>query len=221
MAFVLIMLYVNHELSYDQNHPDKERIFRLTEVIESEGFIENSSSCPFPFAPTLLLEFPNLLEDAVRFFDFQIPTITITVGDSAKYNEQDFYFVDSTVFTMLDFPLKIGNPEKALEQPNSVVLTEEMAQKYFGKEDPIGKTLKYEQNVEFQVTGILDKRAPSHFSSERSFFFFHYPQHDAQPKFQLGMESKLDLFKISGKCKTRNRCCRKRLILFKGMLLNL
>ena len=171
MAFVLIMLYVNHELSYDQNHPDKERIYRLTEVIASEGFIENSSSCPFPFAPTLLMEFPNLLEDAVRFFDFQIPTVTITVGDSTQYNEQDFYFVDSTVFTMLDFPLKIGDPETALEQPNSVVLTEEMAEKYFGNENPIGKTLKYEQNIEFQVTGILDKRAPSHYQVNGLFSF--------------------------------------------------
>ncbi|MEO1260769.1 MAG: ABC transporter permease [Bacteroidota bacterium] len=171
MAFVLIMLYVNHELSYDQNHPDKERLFRLTEVIKSEGFIENSSSCPFPVAPTLMAEFPNLLEGAVRFFDFQIPSVTITVGDSTQYNEPDFYFVDSTVFTMLDFPLKIGDPEKALEQPNSVVLTEETAQKYFGNENPIGKTLKYEQNQVFQVTGILDERAPSHFRVNGLFSF--------------------------------------------------
>lgn len=171
MAFVLIMLYVNHELSYDQNHPDKDRLFRLTEVIKSEGFVENSSSCPFPVAPNLMLEYPNLLEDAVRFFDFQIPSVTITVGDSTQYNEPDFYFVDSTVFSTLDFPLKIGDPKKVLDQPNSVVLTEEMARKYFGNADPIGKSLKYEQNVEFQVTGILDKRAPSHFQVNGLFSF--------------------------------------------------
>ena len=171
MAFVLIMLYVNHELSYDQNHPGKDRLYRLTEVIKSEGFVENSSSCPFPMMPTLMLEYPNLLENAVRFFDFQIPNVTITVGDSTQYTEADFYFVDSTVFTMLDFPLKIGDPEKALEQPNSVVLTEEMAHKYFGNADPIGKSLKYEQNLTFQVTGILDKRAPSHFQVNGLFSF--------------------------------------------------
>src|SRR5690606_37934929 len=113
----------------------------------------------------------NLLENAVRFFDFQIPTVTITVGDSTQYNEQDFYFVDSTVFAILDFPLKVGDPATALEQPNSVVLTEAMAKKYFGNADPIGKTLKYAQNQTFQVTGILDKRAASHFQVNGLFSF--------------------------------------------------
>ncbi len=170
-AFVLIMLYVNHELSHDQNHPDKDRLFRLTEVIKSEGFVENSSSCPFPVAPNLMQEFPNVLEEAVRFFDFQIPVITITVGDSTQFNEKNFYFVDSTVFRTLDFPLKVGDPKTALEKPNSVVITEEMATKYFGNENPIGKNLKYEQNLNFEVTGILDKRAPSHFHVNGLFSF--------------------------------------------------
>ncbi|MEZ4960689.1 MAG: FtsX-like permease family protein [Saprospiraceae bacterium] len=170
-AFVLIMLYVDHEMSYDKNHPARERLFRLTEEIKSEGFVENSSSCPFPTAPTLLNDYPDFIETAVRFFDFQIPEVTITIGDSTRYTERNFYFVDSTVFTMLDFPLKVGDPKTALNQPNTVVLTEGYAKKYFGDENPIGKTLKYEQNLNFQVTGILDERAPSHFDVNGLFSF--------------------------------------------------
>ena len=171
MAFVLIMLYVDHELSYDKNHPNGDRIYRLTEVMKSEGFTENSSSCPFPVAPAILQEFPNVVEDAVRFFDFQIPVVTITVGDSTRYSERGYYFVDSTVFDMLDFPLDIGNPKEALNKPNTVVLTDEFAKKYFGNENPIGKKIKYEQGLEFEVTGILGKRAPSHFDVNGLFSF--------------------------------------------------
>lgn len=163
-AFLLISLYVLDESGYDTFHAKAKRIYRVCERIDNtEGQGENSSSCPFPVGPTLLNDYPQYIEQVVRFFNFQDPQHTITFGDK-KINEKNIFFVDSTVFKVFDFKLKSGNAEDILAKPSSIIMTEEMARRYFGNSDPIGRIIKFDGTTDLMVTGILDKvPAQSHF----------------------------------------------------------
>jgi len=156
-CFMLIYLFVKDELSYDKFHSKGERIYRLTGKIELEGQGgEFSSSNPFPIMKAMLNDYPEYIEEGVRLFNFQQPTLTLEYGDN-KFNERHVYFADSTIFKIFDFPLKSGDKNKVLANPNSIVLTQKLARKYFGDEDPVGKTLIYESNFNLLVTGVFDE----------------------------------------------------------------
>lgn len=162
-AFIFISLYVKKELSYDTGHPDYERVYRLTETISSENFTENSSSCPVKTGATLLQEYPDAIENQVRFFDFQNPIVTIQLENQKLFNEKHVYFTDTSVFSMLDFELIQGNPKTALTGPWMTVITEEMATKYFGNENPIGKKItRVGFRSPFEVTGVFKQNSVSH-----------------------------------------------------------
>ncbi len=153
---LLIVLFVRHELSYDRYHAQADRIYRLVEVIEGA---EESSSVPFPTGPTLREAFPHLVEHAVRFFNFQAPALTLSYepagGSAPRFNEPHLFFADSTVFEVFDFPLRRGDPQRVLAEPNTMVVTEAMARKYFGDADPVGKVLRFEGRHDLRVTGVL------------------------------------------------------------------
>jgi putative ABC transport system permease protein len=96
-AFIFIFKYVGKEMSYDQSHPNYERLYRLAEIIESENYLENSSSCPYPTGPTLLNEYPDLIENQVRLFNFQTPIVTLELEDKRKFNQEHVYFTDTSI----------------------------------------------------------------------------------------------------------------------------
>ncbi len=182
---VFIAIYVNDELSYDRFNSKADRTYRVIEFIETEGSGERSSSAPFPTGPTLAEDYPALIETQVRFFDFQSPTLLITEKESKKeFNEPGILFVDSTFFDVFDYVLLKGNKKTALHQPNSVLLTESAAKRYFGEQDPIGKFLQIEGQLELAVTGVMaDPPGNAHFtfdflisfSTLRNFFNGQYP----------------------------------------------
>lgn len=166
-AFILIHRYVSRELSYDQGHPHADRVYRVAEIIESENYLENSSSCPIPTGPTLLAEYPDVIENQVRFFDFQTPIITIELEDKRKFNESYIYFVDSTVFDMLDFSLVQGNEQTALANPYTAVISKELAKKYFGDQNPLGQEINREGfPTPFEITGVFEQPSVSHIHAE-------------------------------------------------------
>jgi putative ABC transport system permease protein len=155
-CFLLILLFVEDELKYDRFHTKADRIYRVVEKIDSEeGQGEESSSNPFAVGKTLAADYPHLVEASVRFFNFQLPALTLQYGEK-KLNEKRLFFTDSTVFEVFDFPLAQGS-RKALSEPNSIVLTEELARKYFGSGNPMGKILKFEGILDLKVTGVLGK----------------------------------------------------------------
>ncbi len=162
---ILILLYVQDELSYDKYHSKSDRIYRVAEEVRAEGVGENSASMPFPFGPAVVLDYPDLVEASVRFFNFQAPSLALEYLDGEKqFNEPRFFFVDSTVFQIFDFAFVAGDPGSALDQPNSVVLTQAMARKYFGEGEAMGKVLRYEGQTDLKVTGIVeDVPENSHF----------------------------------------------------------
>ncbi len=171
-CFVLIMLFIRDELSYDTMHTKHNRIFRVCEKLDAEeGQGENSSSQPFPVGEAMRNDYPDLIEQSVRFFNFQQPIHTFQYKD-IKINEKLSFFADSTVFKVFDYPLEKGNPDKALNGINSIVVTKELARKYFGDADPMGKILKFDGNIELMVTGVfaeLPKQSHIHFDCLISF----------------------------------------------------
>lgn len=166
-AFIFIHRYVTRELSYDKGHPNYERVYRVAEIIESEDYLENSSSSPLPTGPNLIAEYPDVIEGMVRFFDFQTPIVTLQLEDQRKFNEPYVYFTDSTVFDILDFQMIQGNPETALTGPFTAAISKDLAKKYFGDEDPIGKRIQREgfQN-DFEITGVYEQGSLSHIRAE-------------------------------------------------------
>ncbi|MCB0764337.1 MAG: ABC transporter permease, partial [Flavobacteriales bacterium] len=108
---------------------------------------------------TLYADHPELIDRYCRFFDFQDPQHTLKVGDSLStdklFTESGLYLVDSTVFDVFGFDLKVGDPRTALARPGSIVLSQELAKKYFGDADPMGRMMKWDGTMDVQVTGIL------------------------------------------------------------------
>ena len=156
---MLILLYVQDDLSYDRHHENADRIFRLAAEIQSEGAPGRFALTSFPMGPTLVQEYPSV-EDAVRFH--RKDEKTLVANQQRHFYERGVLFADANVFQVFDFPLSKGDPQSALQEPNSIVLTDAMVQKYFGDEDPMGRTLSLGGNT-YKITGVLrDSRYRSH-----------------------------------------------------------
>ncbi|MBJ7879848.1 ABC transporter permease [Gelidibacter salicanalis] len=150
-AGFLILLYVGFELSYDKTHSRGDSIYRVVADIKTPSEKIEANMAAWPVAPNLQQEFPEIIA-ATRFLTAELP---VQLGN-IKFVEPRVAAVDSTFFKIFDFELLKGNPDKVLNRPNSLVLSERTAKKYFGEEDPIGKTLKIQEDgVAAEVTGIM------------------------------------------------------------------
>ncbi|MCB0804226.1 MAG: ABC transporter permease [Bacteroidales bacterium] len=162
-SFLVIFLYISDELSYDRYHTNADRIYRLVNVYDFNGVGENSASAPFPVAFSMKHDYGGMIDNVVRLFNFQAPRSFVEYED-LKFNERHFFFADSTFFNIFDHTFLKGNPQTALAENNLVVITESAAKKYFGINDPMGKTIKFETNIPLQVSGIIqDPPEQSHF----------------------------------------------------------
>ncbi len=158
----LILLFVQDELSYDKYNRNAEQIYRLTEDMVSGGKIWHSAESAAPIGPALLNEYPAV-KSLVRFYKYPLKAV-INYGEK-NFFESNFLFADSSVFDVFTWHLLEGNPETALSEPYTVVITKTMATKYFGNEDPIGKTLTLNHWKTFRVTGVVqDIPHNSHFT---------------------------------------------------------
>ena len=162
-SFIIIALYILNELRYDKYHEKADRIYRIGQISDFGGVGENSTSLPFPVAHTLKNDFPDLIEEIVRIFNFQSPR-SLVEYDEKRFIESGFFFADSTFFDVFSYEFIIGNPSTALDENHSVVITESAARKYFGDDDPYGKSIMFEGNFPLRVTGVIeDVPAQSHF----------------------------------------------------------
>lgn len=149
----VIGTYLYHELNYDRHHSKADRIFRVThneKAGEIPGIRHLATVGP-PLGPALANEVAAV-ENTVRFR--YAPEQTVQVGETRHY-ESRVWYADPSVLEVFTFPLSAGNPQTALSLPNNVVITEEMAVKYFGNSDPIGKTILINQTSEYKVSGVL------------------------------------------------------------------
>ncbi len=162
---LLLTLFVLNEKNYDSFHNNADRIYRIVQrMTESDGsVIEHSASLPWAVGPALQTDHPDATN--VRLYKaWQKSPLIKYEGQEKGFYEKEVFFVDTTFFDIFSFELIQGNPRTALKEPQSVVLTESTAVKYFGTEDPLGKTLKLENSLELTVTGIAQDTPPnSHF----------------------------------------------------------
>lgn len=169
---LLIFMFVKDELSYDNYHEKGDRIFRVIHGDKADNSEGKQSTESFwvwgnaPIGQALINYFPEI--DKVCQFSGR-SDILLTNGDK-MYQEDGVFFMDSTVFDVFSWKLLKGNPKTALAAPFSIVLTETTARKYFGDEDPLGKSLKGSESAgrgdagDYLVTGVMaDVPSNSHF----------------------------------------------------------
>ena len=164
---LVIFLYIRYENSYDRHFTKGDRIYRLVRERHFPTWVGRYAQVGHSWGSTLQEELPEI-ERFCRLFTFNSEGNFFRVGDQV-FEEKQYLFVDSTFFELFDIELLHGDPLQVLSQPNTVVLTESAARKYFGEADPIGKTLQDPQYEEysFVVTGLCrDVPENTHFDFE-------------------------------------------------------
>ncbi len=162
---ILILLYVRDELRYDRFHERAERICRLTLSTEKDDQPTNANTS-FGQGPALAADIPEV-EAVVRFRKMGWGEKRVFARDDNRFYEERFFYADKNVFEVFSFPFLRGNPQTALAEPFSIVITEAMSQKYFGHDNPLGETISLDpyndgEFTDYKITGIL-KNVP-HYS---------------------------------------------------------
>ena len=156
---LLILFWIQDELSYDSSHEKKERIYRvLAKVPTGEGMMK-AGVTPAALAPLLEEEYPEI-EKATRFKTFGDFTFKSGVK---KVREERGGLAESKLFSIFTFPFIKGDPSSCLDNPNSIVLTEKLAKKYFGKKNALGRDIELLELGLFKVTGVVENVAHCHF----------------------------------------------------------
>jgi ABC-type antimicrobial peptide transport system permease subunit len=144
---ILILLWVRHELSYDRWHKHAEQIYRIT--MSSGDF--KAAVAPAALTPGFQSVMP-VIKNTVRLSGPR--TVLLSVGDR-KFEENRIFYADSTFLNVFSFPLVQGDARTALQRPDGILITRDMATKYFGTENPIGKLIRKDNNSDAVVTGVL------------------------------------------------------------------
>lgn len=169
-ACMLIMFYVSHEHSYDKFHKDSARIYQLegkAKFGDQTIFMQNFS----PVVAGALVEKSPSVEAGLRINSEYKPLIVKSVeGFPQSFSESNFFYTDQNFFNFFSFNLIQGNKETVLKSPFSLVISKDVATKYFGNSDPIGRKLEVvkDSTYQFRVTGILEN-SPSNSSIKTEF----------------------------------------------------
>ncbi len=156
---ILIMAYIIDEVSFDKFNANQENVYRLATIGKIGGRTVTIATVPIFYGPGLTDEYPEVL-DYTRFRNFG--KRVFTYGDR-KFYEDEIFYVDNSVFNIFSFELLRGDPATALQLTNTIVINQEMAEKYFGEDDPVNKIIQIDSDQEFTVTGIIaDPPSNSH-----------------------------------------------------------
>jgi len=153
-AFIFILLYVRDEITYDKYNEKHERIYRIESDFNISNRHDKFAIVPVPMGPAFKLEFPEV-ETFTRLN--QVGNALFRYGDK-EYYEDDFYFADSNIADVFSIKFLMGTPEKALSEPFTIVLTEKIARKYFGDENPIGQVIQTGSGRSYKVTAVIENQ---------------------------------------------------------------
>lgn len=148
---LFLIIYVADEISYDRYHEKADRIYRVSSKIAEPDDQFTWIVAQIPFGPQVVKDYPEV-QSFVRFIN--MPRALYKYEDK-EFNEGNFYFVDSTLFDIFSYKVLKGEVKSALLNPKKIILTEKIATKYFGKTDPIGKTLTAGTDT-YEVTGVIE-----------------------------------------------------------------
>jgi len=156
---LFLIIYVSDEVSYDRYHENADRIYRVSSKITETDDQFTWNVAQIPFGPQVVQDYPEV-QSFVRFIN--MPRALYKYEDQ-EFVEENFYYVDSTLFDIFSYRILRGEVRSAIKDPGKIVLTETAAARYFGDEDPVGKTLTTGDNT-FEVTGVIgDVPFNSHF----------------------------------------------------------
>ncbi|GAB3048672.1 ABC transporter permease [Spirosoma pulveris] len=149
---LVIFLYVQDELRFDRFHAKASQIYRIINHRSSEGVQMVMARTPPAYGPTLTTSFPEV-QQSVRLFEFG--GNELVAYRDRKFFESNILLADSMFFALFSFPLTRGDAAQVLRSPDAIVLSETMARKYFGSQDPLGKPLTIDGTYKFRVTGVM------------------------------------------------------------------
>lgn len=154
---ILILLFVKNEFSYDRFHEKRDHLYRLVFTFSNQEGESRGPQMTAPVGPDMVNEFPEV----VRATRFSIPS-----GGSFSYQESAHdaglvTYTDSTFFSMFSYELLRGDPATALAAPYSLVIGDESAQRMFGDEDPVGKVVRWNNQDELTITGVVKDPPPN------------------------------------------------------------
>ncbi|SRR5258708_4175255 len=153
---LLIFLVIHFETSFDNFHKKKDHIYRIVTAEKTAQGINYLAGVPMPTAGALRIDYPQLIVASIFRTESQISISGNSAQTSKKFEENNVYFVEPEFFKVFDFDWLSGDKKTALNEPNAVVLTQSIAEKYFGNwKDAIGKTIQYENANGLKVTGVL------------------------------------------------------------------
>jgi putative ABC transport system permease protein len=161
LCCIVITVYVRYELSYDQYHQKKDRIYRVVQTFKEvqPGSSQQAASpedyqvwgCA-PVGPALQADFPQV-EKVVQFMS---PLSLLLQYGNTRIQQENLLCMDSTAFDVFSWKMLHGDPHKALTEPNSIVLTKSVAQKFFADKNPVGQSILIDNHENFKVTGVME-----------------------------------------------------------------
>ena len=148
---LLILLFIQDEYNFDKHYEDHERIYRLESAFTVNNDVDRYATFPVPLGPALKNSVPDIQQMTRVHFAGEM----LVKFEENQFFEWDFVYADSTVFNVFSHQFIVGNPGQSLTEPNSIVLTESTAFRYFGESNTIGQILTDGKNNSYIVTGII------------------------------------------------------------------
>jgi putative ABC transport system permease protein len=148
---LFLIIYVSDEVSYDKYHEKADRIYRISSKITETDDQFTWNVAQIPCGPQVIQDYPEV-ESFVRFIN--MPRALYKYEDK-EFVEEDFFYTDSTLFDIFTYKVIRGEIRSAIKDPGKIVLTETVASRYFGENDPVGKTLTSGTNT-YEVTGVIE-----------------------------------------------------------------
>lgn len=161
---ILIFLFISYEMSYDIHINDHNSKYRLISDTSTRNGSVKTAFTPAPWAPEMKNSMSNI-EEVTRIWRYR--EATYTESENNKYNENEFFWADNSVFEMFSIELVKGDLDSPLSKPRTIVINEETAKRYFANDDPIGKIITFAGEIDLEVTAVMGKlNGKSHFNPD-------------------------------------------------------
>jgi predicted permease len=150
---IIIFAIVKYHLSFDTFHEKRDRIYRITTEFHQDG-ISREPDVPQPMGKAFSNDY-TFADNVAMIFSTDETLVSVTSPDGDKRFEENVAFAEGAFFDIMDFPMIRGDKDSLLARPNTAIMTERMAKKYFGDEDPINQSFRVDNKWDFKVIGIL------------------------------------------------------------------